>query len=42
MTGETRTRWMVALAAAVVVAACVAVVVLALAVHSSMTLEPGL
>lgn len=37
---ETRTRWMVGIAAAVVVAVCVVVVALALMMHPGMTLEP--
>jgi hypothetical protein len=39
---ETRTRWMVAITAAVVVAVRPTVVVMALVMHPAITLEPGL
>jgi hypothetical protein len=42
MTGETRTRWIVALAAAVCVAACVTIVVLALMTPARIAIGPGL
>jgi cytochrome c-type biogenesis protein CcmE len=41
MTGETRTRWIVALAAAVCVAVCVTIVVLALMTPAGMLVDPG-
>lgn len=39
---ETRMRWMVALGAAVVLAVCVTLVVLALMMHPAVTVGPGL
>jgi len=41
MIGHTRTRWLVALAAALVLAVCVTVVLLAMAAHPGITLEPA-